>query len=79
MSFDELADGAFPDYPVSGAPNFVSGPNSGPCYALLVRAFGATRAAMVLRSLPMTMPCKNEDGAPSKQCGATDNTLWCCY
>ena len=26
MSFDELPDGAFPDYPVSGAPNFVSGP-----------------------------------------------------
>ena len=72
MSFDELPDSAFPDYPVSGAPNFVSGP----CYALLVRAFGAKRAAMVLS---MTMPCKNEDGAPSKQCGATENTLWCCY
>jgi hypothetical protein len=24
------------------------------------------------------VPCKNEDGAPCKVCGATENTLWYC-
>ena len=27
---------------------------------------------------PQKLPCKNEDGAPCKECGATENTLWYC-
>ena len=76
MSFDELPDGAFPDYPVSGAPNYVSGPGFWSMLRIVGPGLRRYRAAMVL---PMTMPCKNEDGAPSKQCGASENMLWCCY